>query len=86
MYQDLVIKIWRIAIDTAPHHFQRDRFQIKLPLVKQILIFEPTNIIYFENYPTALLSPRESSGGRYRCEMYAVSGCDCGRRKQVNFI
>lgn len=40
---------------------------------------------YF-NLHLALLSPPQSSGGIFRCDLYAVKGCDCGRRKQHRIV
>lgn len=34
----------------------------------------------------ALLSPPQSAGGVYRCELFALKGCDCGRRKQTRIV
>lgn len=42
---------------------------------------------FSERIVVALLSPPQSRGGSYRCELYATKGCDCGRKKQViNYI
>lgn len=34
----------------------------------------------------ALLSPPQSQGGSYRCELYALKGCDCGRKKKSRIV